>query len=169
MEGMDVLKVILFLIGFCALLFLTYVTTRYVGGRQNKAMKGKNISIVETVALGMDKRLHLVKAGNQYVLIASTSKAVEFLTTVNLEEPSPEVRETTQENAVLFDFRSLFEKYMGTYRAKKGKEPGITADGLPQEFPENRDFKSNLGRLRTIVQKKEFQAKENGDEITNEK
>lgn len=169
MEGFGaVLKVTLFLIGFCSLLFLTYVTTRFIGGKQNRAMRGKNISIMETVALGTDKRLHLVKAGKQYVLIASTSKTVEFLTTVDLEETSPEEQIVSQENVTLFDFKSLFEKYMGTYKGKKEKEPVINGDNSPPNTIGNHEFKTNLGRLRTIVQKKEFQARENGDDDTNE-
>ena len=168
MEVYDVLKVILLLIGFCSLLFLTYVTTRYIGSKQNKAMKSKNISVVETVALGLDKRLHLVKAGKQYIMIATTSKTVEFLTAVTLEESSPEEQIVTQENVGLFDFKSLFEKYMGSYRVKKGKENKSSEYEAQQDISENHDFKSNLGKLRTIVQKKEFQARENGDDFTNE-
>jgi flagellar protein FliO/FliZ len=168
MGGMDVLKVILFLIGFCALLFLTYVTTRYIGGKQNRAMKGKNISIMETVLLGADKRLHLVKAGKQYVLIATTSKTVEFLTAVDLEEPLTDEQAVPQENVTLFDFKALFDKYMGAYKGKREKEPGVNGYNVPPNMEGNRDFRANLGRLRTIVQKKEFQTRENGDDGTNE-
>lgn len=169
MEGMDVLKVILLLIGFCALLFLTYVTTRYIGGKQNRAMMGKNISIVETVALGMDKRIHLIKAGNQYVLVASTAKCIEFLTTVNLDNPVPEQEVTMQENSNLFDFKALFEKYVSMYKIKKENNSGNPGNATPQDIPESSDFRSNLSRLRTIVQKKEYQVKTNGDDSTNEK
>ncbi len=169
MGVMDYLKVILLLIGFFSLLFLTYVTTRYIGNKQNKAMKGKNISVVETVALGMDKRLHLVKVGKQYMMIATTSKAVEFLSTVTLEEPSPEEQVVTQENVGLFDFKSLFEKYMGSYRVKKVNDNKSSEVETQRDISENHDFKSNLGKLRAIVQKKEFQAREDGDDFTNEK
>lgn len=169
MGGMDVLKVILFLIGFCSLLFLTYVTTRYIGGKQNKAMRGKNISIIETVTLGMDKRIHLIKAGNQYVLVASTSKSIEFLTTVNLDNPVPEQEAISQENGNLFDFKALFEKYVNVYKTKKENNGGNPENITSQDIPEGRDFKSNLGRLRTIVQKNEYQVKTNGDDSTNEK
>lgn len=169
MEGMDALKVILFLTGFCSLLFLTYVTTRYIGGKQNKAMRGKNISVIETVALGMDKRIHLIKAGNQYVLIASTSKTIEFLTTVNLDDSVPEKETILQDNNSLFDFKSLFEKYVNAYRNKKENNSITPADGTNEGMAADRDFKSNLGRLRTIVQKNAYQVKENGVDSTNEK
>lgn len=155
MEGMDVSKVILLFIGFCSLLFLTYVTTRYIGGKQNRAMKGKNISILETVSLGMDKRLHLIKAGNRYVLIASTSKTIEFLTVVDLDETVPEQETILKGNGGFFDFKSLFEKYEDIYRTKKGNRGGTQEDESLKDMPEGRDFKSNLSRLKTIVQKNE--------------
>lgn len=169
MEGMDVLKVILYLIGFCSLLFLTYVTTRYIGGKQNRAMKGKNISIIETVSLGMDKRIHLIKAGNQYVLIASTSKTIEFLTVVDLESAASEQETIIKDNMGLFDFKSLFEKYANTYRNKKEGSGKTQEDETPRDIPEERSFKFNLDRMRTIVQKNEYQDKTNGDDSTNDK
>lgn len=178
----DVLKVILLLIGFCALLFLTYVTTRYVGGKHNKAMKGRNISVLETVPLGMDKRLHLVKAGNTHVLIASTSKTVEFLTVVTLENPVPEQgadpgsmgeqqakpATSSWEDGSPFDFRSLFDKYIGVYKTKKDHTDKIHDDGQMTDMPGNRDFRINLDRLKKMIQKNEI-VQENGDDNTNEK
>jgi len=155
MDGLDVLKVIVLLIGFCSLLFLTYVTTRYIGGKHNKAMKSKNISILETVSLGMDKRLHLVKAGNSYVLIASTSKTVEFLTVVSLDDSTPEQEVITREGDSLFDFKSLLDKYVGAYKTKKNSTGKFYEYEAPTDMPEERDFKFNLSRLKSIVQKSE--------------
>lgn len=165
----DVLTVILYLIGFCALLFLTYVTTRYIGGKQSRAMKGKNINILETVSLGMDKRIHLIKAGKQYVLVASTSKTIEFLTVVDLEDPAPEQEMIPKEEGSLFDFKSIFEKYANTYRTKKVNGSMNNEGETPQNIPEGSDFRFNLNRLKTIVQKNECQINKNGDDSTNEK
>ena len=162
-----VLNVILYLAGFCALLFLTYVTTRYIGRKQANAMKSKNINVLETVMLGMDKRLHLVKAGNKFLLIATTSKSVVFLTTVDLEKSGEDV-ETGEEKEVSFDFKSIFEKYAGMYKIKKEKDKYQEHD-IPQGMAEEKRFKSNLSRLRTIVNKSHYQEKENGDDNTNEK
>ncbi|MGE5613908.1 MAG: flagellar biosynthetic protein FliO [Bacillota bacterium] len=164
---LDVLKVILYLTGFCALLFLTYVTTRYIGRKQVKAMKSKNINVLETVMLGIDKRLHLVKAGNSYLLIATTPKSVVFLSTVDIEE-SEENEESEEEKEVRFDFKSIFEKYAGIYKIKKEKNENQEYD-FPQGMVEEKKFKSNLARLRTIVNRSHYQEKENGDEDTNEK
>jgi flagellar protein FliO/FliZ len=162
-------KIALSFIGFFALLFLTYVTTRYIGQKQMKTMKSKNISVVETIMLGADKRLHLVKAGKSYVLIASTSKSVEFLTAVDMDES--EMNEETADIAdSRFDFRTILEKYSGMYRANKQK-PAVPGDLQASSEPqEETGFKANLRRLRMIVNKNRYiEVKKDGVEVTNDK
>lgn len=166
MEPMDLLKIILYLVGFCSLLFLTYVTTRYIGQKQNKAMKSKNISLVETVMISTDKRLHLVKAGKEYVLIASTPKSVVFLSKVDIEEAAGQ-DEALEEKEKLFDFKSLFDKYTGIYRNNIHKEKNTEKADTPQDIEDEHGFRSNLNRLKKIVNIN--QVEENGDDNTNEK
>lgn len=166
MEPKDLLKIILYLFGFCALLFLTYVTTKYIGQKQNKSMKSKNISVIETVMLSADKRLHLVKAGKEYVLIASTTKSVEFLAKVDIEEDVQQGAETENKGNT-FDFKYLFDKYAGQYRNNREKDRNRERAESPQDMSDGNDFKSNLSRLKRIVNKN--QVEENGDDNTNEK
>lgn len=162
--NMKPLDVILFLLGFGSILFLTYVTTRYIAGKSNKAMKGRHINIIETISLGMDKRIHLVKAGKQYMLIASTSKNIEFLATVNLEaDEAKSGDEPALQN--VFDFKSLFEKYMNSYKDKKSSLMRQKKNDMPINQVEGEKFKNNLERLKTITQKTE---EKDGDDITNE-
>lgn len=145
-----ILRIILFLIGFGALLFLTYVTTRYIGRKQIRSMTGRNISIIETVMLGPDKRLHLVRAGKSYVLIATTSRSVEYLATVELDG-NAEATAAEEDNGSRFDFRSVFEKYSGIYRAKAMKN---TNDEKPVPSGDEREepaFRKNLEKLRIIL------------------
>jgi flagellar protein FliO/FliZ len=163
----DILKIVLFVIGFLAILFLTYVTTRYIGQKQIRTMKSKNISILETVMLGVDKRLHLVKAGNSYVLIASTSKSIEFLTAVDMDKA--EVNdETATDMDGHFDFRTILEKYSGMYKAKKQK-PALSGEEDTSSGQQGGvGFKTNLERLKTIVNKNN-KVKNDGVEVTNDK
>ena len=165
---MDELKIILYLVGFCSLLYLAYIATKYIANRQNKAMRSKNISVVETVMLGTDKRLHLVKAGKDHILIATTSKTVEFLSKVELDEET-EREDESSENNTPFDFKSIFEKYSGLYRSKKTKNPAESEYEAPQDDAFGHDFRSNLGKLKSIVGSNKYKVKENGDDITNEK
>ncbi|HEX2947127.1 MAG TPA: flagellar biosynthetic protein FliO [Clostridia bacterium] len=161
-------KVLLYFIGFCSVLYLAYIATKYIANKQSKAMKSKNISVVETVMLSPDKRLHLIKAGKSYALIATTSKTVEFLTTVELDEEA--VQETVPvENGFSFDFKSIFEKYSGLYGSKKDKNSAVTENEAPQNISEGHDFRTNLGKLKSIVGSNKYKVKENGDDVTNEK
>ncbi len=166
---MEILKAILLLIGFGAILFLTYVTTRYIGQRQVRTMKSKNISIMETVMLGADKRLHLVKAGSSYVLIASTSKSIEFLTAVEVDES--EVQEEAPVNMDMrFDFKNILEKYSGIYKTKK-TDPAISREAeAPSGQQQEAGFRTNLDRLKTIINKNQYnKVKKDGVEVTNDK
>jgi flagellar protein FliO/FliZ len=162
---MDPLQIILFLLGFGSILFLTYVTTRYIAGRSNRALKGRHIQIVETVSLGLDKRIHLVKAGNQYILISSTSKHVEFLSKVDVEDAENKTPEAPGLQNV-FNFKELFDKYASAYRRRnedRGENAGTTAGEAGAQ-----SFRSNLDRLRTIVHRTD-QVGKDGDDVTNEK
>jgi flagellar biogenesis protein FliO len=164
----NILKIVLLLIGFLVILFLTYVTTRYIAQKQNKTMRGKNISVMETVMLGPDKKLHLVKAGNSYVLIASTSKSVEFMSTVEMDE-SEAIEDSSENMDNRFDFKAILEKYSGMYRAKKQRSSPINNEGTSNQV--NGDgFKTNLERLKTIINSnKHKEVKKDGVEVTNDK
>jgi len=165
------LEVILFLLGFGSILFLTYVTTRYVASRTGRTMRGKYIRIVDTISLGTDKRIHLVKAGEQYVLIATTSKSVEFLTLVDLgDDKAREAEEfEKKESRNVFDFKTIFEKYVNTYKSKRDGTIQQDNDETSTGRADRPDFRSNLGRLRAIMHKSDKQVEKNGDDSTNEK
>lgn len=164
---MDVkpLQIILFLLGFGSILFLTYVTTRYIAGKSSKALRGRNIQIVETVSLGLDKRIHLVKAGSQYILISSTSKHIEFLTNVNIEEAADKTPETPGIQNV-FNFKELFDKYTSAYRNRN--ENLTEKDDESANEAGTRKFRTNLGRLKSIIYRTD-QVEKDGDDNTNEK
>lgn len=162
-------QVILFLIVFGSVLFLVFVTTRFVGGRAAKSMKGKHINIIETVSIGMDKKLHLVKVGEQFVLLASSGKRLEYLTEIKLEDYK-EPDSPAAPGAGGFDFKSFFEKYMQANKQKKSNG-SIRQEGLPgNETAGGEIFKKNLGRLKSItgVMGRDS-GRTDGDDGTNEK
>lgn len=152
------------LVVFGALLFLAYVTTRYVGSKASKALKGKYISIADTVNIGLDKQLHLVKVGESYFLISSSGKNIGFLAEVDIN--SETVDEVGESNN-LFDFKSLFEKYVQTFKGAGKKEDKEDKSGL-DVATEGEMFKSNLKKLKTINLRTGNQEKNDGDENTNE-
>ena len=150
MEGIKtVFEAILFLIVFGSILFLAYIAARYIAGKSGKAMKGRYIEIVETISLGPDKKLHLVRVDKQFVLIASCGKNVEFLANIPLE--GYENIANVEEKSEAFDFKSFFSKYLEIYRNFKNEN--FPFRNRTQNAPDNRPegyFKENLNRLREL-------------------
>ncbi len=133
------------LIMFFALLFLAYIATRFVAGKAGKVMRGKYVSVIETVGIGLDKHLHLVKAGNEYILIASAGKNIEFLTVLNMDDVSQEEIKEPKE----FDFKGIFEKYAKVLKSypqnKKMSEEQNAGSG--------KKFSDNLRKLNELNMK----------------
>lgn len=165
---MYVIQILASLIVLGAIVFLAYITTRFVGSKANNAMRGKYINVVETVSLGMDKRIHLVKAGEQYVLIASCGRNVEFLTEIKLDISEAEA---SQAGTEVFDFKGLLEKYLHGFK-KKGNANGLNESNTQVEKTagyDSRLFGRNLERIKNIASSAVKQGIRDGDENTNEK
>lgn len=156
-----VFKGFVYLVGFGSVLFLTYITTRFLGTKMNKASKGKHLSIVDTVTLGLNKQLHLVKAGNQFVLMASSGKSLEFIMEIKLDDLEVET-ETPINNA--FDFKTIFDKYFQNFKNKKTDNE----EDSPVSMESTR-FKGNLQRLKILYSKFGKPAEDYGDDNINEK
>jgi flagellar protein FliO/FliZ len=154
-----------FLLVFGSLLFMAVITTRFIGIKAQKAMKGRHITIIETVSLGLDKKIHLVKAGEQYILIASSGKTMEFLTTVTLNEAEPG---TDMAESPVQDFRMLFDKYIQGFKSLKNGKNDV-ADNMTVGSEEEGTFRSNLDRLKKITEKADKIIRLDGDGITKEK
>lgn len=162
---MDVLYVLLAL---GSILFLAYVTTKYIGGKSKKASRGNYIQVIETVSLGLDKQLMLVKAGEQFVLLSSSGKNIQFLSNIKLDEYETEV--SSVNDNMVFDFKGLFDKYLQGFKDKKNNK-FVEKDfgGNPNESTEGDTIKSNLNRLRNITGLMSKKGTKDGDENTNEK
>jgi flagellar protein FliO/FliZ len=127
----------------------------------NKASKGKYLSIVDTVTIGMNKQLYLVKAGNQFILLASSGKNLEFIKEVKLDEID---EETDLQTNNTFDFKAIFDKYFQNF---KNKKPDIEEDA--NTSMESSRFKDNLQRLKILSSKFGKPTEDYGDDNINEK
>ncbi|MFZ5987428.1 MAG: flagellar biosynthetic protein FliO [Bacillota bacterium] len=162
------ISAVIFLVVFGSILFLAYATTKYIGTRTSKIMKGKHIDIIETVSLGFDSRLHLVKAGEEFVLISSSGKNVQLLTTVRIDNYSAD--EEKLQNGT-FNFKEVFDKYIQGFKGRQNNNKSFT-ESLNSESKsnsENEVFRHNLVKLRTITSGIEKHMTVDGDEYTNEK
>lgn len=155
-------------LALASILFLAYVTTKYIGNKAKRVSKGSYIQVIETVALGLDKQLMLVKVGEQFVLLSSSGKNVQFMTNINLEHYEEPVSPVNQNG--VFDFKGLFDKYLQNMKEKK-QESFVERELDERRFePTEEDtIKSNLGRLRNITSLMNKKVKKDGDGDTNEK
>jgi len=120
---MNYFEIVLFILLFGAILFLAYVSTKIIGTKTSNSLKGKYIKIVETVNLGMDKKLHLVSAGDEYFLVASTSKDVRYLGKIELRETPQEYPATMKKCNPLF--KDCLQKLTSLAQMKQ-KQNGVT-------------------------------------------
>ncbi len=158
------LEGLLFLLTFGAILFLAYITTRVIAGKASRSIKGRYIQIVDTISLGVDKKIHLVKVDKQFILIATSGKNVVFLTNVTLENyEDPEKNERKNNN---FDFRVFLDKYMKSIKSNfAGEKNGRkVVQGQGQDT-----FKQNLFGLNNLMRRLSAEKRKGEDENTNEK
>jgi flagellar protein FliO/FliZ len=134
-------EILIVLLSFGSILFLAYVTSRYIARKSNMGAQGKHLKIIESVSLGIDKRLCLLKAGENYVLIAVSGKKVDFLCNIDLKTDEVE-NEKPGEQYKTFDFKKLLEKYLS--------KSDSSAKSIEQE-PEESLLRNNLNRLRGIT------------------
>lgn len=152
--GNFILQTFGILLAFGSVLFLAVITTKYLGRKSKKSAQGQYISIVETISLGMDKQIHLMKVGEEFVLVATAGKSINYLTTIKLDASEVEDKASKSEGA--FEFKGFLEKYIQGFKKKtekKKQEPEISNMDTGR-FSGGDVFKSNLSRLRSLSENK---------------
>lgn len=163
-----VFQVLWVFIALGSVLFLVAITTKYIGTRTKKAMQGRYINVIETVNVGLDKQICLLKAGDDFVLIALSGKTITHLTTVSISD-FEEDNESLQNDST-FDFKSFFENYLNNFNAaKKEKKPSNKRIEEISETSGKELFRENLNRLKRVTSRNKRTGTENGVEDTDEK
>ena len=70
---------------FIGILFLAYYTTKKLN-KAKMGSSGKNLCILESLSLGMNGSMQLVKVGERFVLIGVTKEKISFLTDVDAND-----------------------------------------------------------------------------------
>lgn len=152
-----IFQAILGLIAFGCVLFLAFVTTRFIARKSDINMRGKYLSIIESISLGMDKKLCIVKAGEKYVLIAVYAKKVDFLLEIDIDDV--EMISDKEDDDRVFNFKSLFEKYITVHKA--GQE---NHSNKVENRSEKSIFKSNINKIKLLTMKKDAHGQKDKDE-----
>lgn len=88
MDGVKlVLNALIGLAVFCGILYLAYVSTKYIGKRYSLSGKGNgNLKILDSISFGKDSRLCIVKAGQKYLLLGITQHNISLVSELAEEE-----------------------------------------------------------------------------------
>jgi len=108
-SGDAIMNDILYMLGialiFSSILFLAYMTTRYMAGKTERITRGKYLGIIDTISLGKDKHLHIVKAGDEFILVSSSGEGIEFICRVEINN----YVESSENEANRFIFNNLLK------------------------------------------------------------
>lgn len=95
------------LIIFALILYLAYIASRYLGKRFSSVNRtGSNMKILESMPVGQDKILLIVKAGEKTMLLGSSKDHIEYI--CDLDESELVTDSVTQEHSG--DFSQIFKK-----------------------------------------------------------
>lgn len=161
----NIASVFFFLIFFGAILFLAFVSTKLLGSKASKGMRGRHLKVIDTITLGFDKQIHLVKVGEQLLLVSSSNKSIQFLSSLdsNLVKISEEdMKIIEEENTIKIEnvFKNYLEVFKNTNKKSEDSKPIIGLD------TETNRFDQNLSKLKRIFSK--INSEKNGDEKPNE-
>ena len=71
---------------FAFVLLITYYTTRWVGSYQKVRMKSKNLQVIESLSVGNNKTICLLKAGTEYLVVAIGKDEIHSLGALKEEQ-----------------------------------------------------------------------------------
>lgn len=106
------LKILYFLLVFGIIVLLAYFTTRVIGKRVS-VNSGKYMRVVDTLYVGADRTIIIVRVKNEYLLMSSSAKGVEMLKKLDGFEESPS------------DSEGAFEGYLKNYGERKRGISGL--------------------------------------------
>ena len=127
----SILTIILILGCVC---FLAYVMTKFVGKKSMNVMKSKYMRVVDSLSMGFDRTIYLVKVGQQYVLMFSSTKGFEFICNIDSNMVNENNIVDVNEN------QNNFSKYFDFFK------PGKLEDA-PKE---NNSVNKNVEKLRDL-------------------
>lgn len=117
--GSDVLMILGLLIVFGAVLFVAWLTTKFLGKKLAGSSKNKTMKVVESLQIGLDRCLYLIKVANRYFLFNASKKSLDLVSEIYIDEESLAAAEASGKNANVFDFKRIFEFYSGLGKKEK--------------------------------------------------
>jgi flagellar protein FliO/FliZ len=140
---MDIFVTVLLLL---AVLFAAYYTTKLLSVRAKGMTNSKNMQLLESMMLGRDRQIALIKVGQKVLVIGITAQSMEILTEISEDEI--EITEF-KAKAASRSFKDILTSAKGVL--KKYKTP---ADTKPVTDNREQTLDSMLDDLENRIKKK---------------
>ena len=132
-------RVMLSLLLVIALIIATVYVLKYFYSRSMRMdFKGHHIRVLDTVQLGMNRAVYMVRVGDMIILLGTGDKGLVYLTDVSGAVDPDQLPEPGQGGSP-FDFRRHLDKAADPVRAAQDKQAGSS--------PFNTRLKDNLKKL----------------------
>jgi len=95
---------------FVFVLVLTYITTRWIASYQKSHNFNRNLEIIETLNVAANKYVQIVRAGDEYLVIAVGKEEIQLLTKLTEEQVIKLSAESPLGDKSLESFKTVFEK-----------------------------------------------------------
>ena len=118
------LQLLIAIIAFVIVLFLTYFTTKFIGNYQKANSVGTNFETIETYRISNTKYIQLLRIGKKYVVIAVCKESITLITELNEEDVSIPDYSVSKE-----PFSKVFENIKKKhFKDNKDKEDNVNDD-----------------------------------------
>jgi flagellar protein FliO/FliZ len=105
---------------FVFVLAITYFTTKWIGGYQKTHSNNKNLAVVETIRVGNNKMICMVRAGKKYLVVAVGKDEIHPLAELTEEE----LLELPAENGLEQVPQESFQEVLNKLKDKLPKKQG---------------------------------------------
>jgi len=148
---MNFYEVLGMFVAYGAIILLCYFTTRIIGKKLSGGAKNKNMKIVETLPLGLDRCLYLILVGNRHFLFLSSKKGLEMVSEIEIEEQTEDSQATDDKTAHVSEFRRIFETYSGLSRRTEKDKSDRLEDGTGDKTDDpGKGILGSIKRLKKI-------------------
>ena len=107
----NMLPLIFALLGLAAVLYLSYLFSRYLAVGAAKISKSKYIKVIDRVVLGQDKMILIVRIGEKNYLVGSSTQSIHILAELpSLPEDSPKAGNPAENSGFQAALQSLLSR-----------------------------------------------------------
>ncbi len=134
---------------FCLILLLAYLSTRFIASRAASIYRCNYLKVIETLGVGGDKKLLLVKAGEKFLLLSMTSRSLNFISEVDIPNYTEDNKEEKAPYIKSIEFKKILEKLI----KRDDKLDDITREAVEikkrgSEYISN--FGRNLAKIKNV-------------------